>query len=815
MKAEAIKTWVMEHFSDIKWNGEQGITRCPLPSHGGPDRHPSLSINVEKSVYHCFSEGRGGTLTQLAAELGWEHPPIAEFSTPTVSQPIASYEYRTADGALAYVVDRFEPKNFRMRRPDGDGFAFNLNDVVPLPYRLPELLAAQQSGRTIFVTEGEKDAGRLHFAGLVATTNHGGAGNWTLAHSQYFKEGAEVVVLPDNDQPGRKHALTVATQLMQRGCRVKIVDLPGLPEKGDVSDWLDVGNTIDDLATLISSLSYITIEDLQTRQLSAEFEGVELLAINRTELPEFPVDALPPVLKEFVRCEAEATQTPPDLAGMLCLAVGAASVARNVRIQLTAGYSEPLNLYVGVVMAPANRKSAVIEDVTHPITERERELQKESKEEIARATSRHEAAQLRIEGVKAQLRKTDLTPERRLELEAEFETLSVESEQTLIPPFPKLITDNCTTERVASLLGEQKGRIAVFSAEGTVFEIVMGRYSKGQRDFDIFLKGHAGDTVRYDRQGREPILVDKAAITIGITLQPSVLQTLGECQELRGKGLIARFAFVVPSDFIGRREVDPAPVPPAVCETYRRTVRAMLNIAPVIDLETGETTPRWLKLSPEANQLRLDFARQHEKKLPVGSELNSIQDWAGKLPGLISRIAGIFHLAIHAETASPWAVEVSGETYANAIRMGEYLVGHALAAYQMLEDDPVRTLAADIIEWARKKGLLKANRRDIFNVFRHRSAIGNNVAGLDAVLRFMDRHGCIITFKSAEKVRAKESTWILFNPQLFADCDRDLLEPSNESGAQCPQCPQSDQKSNGAENESIGEVEPNLYGGEI
>lgn len=815
MKAEAIKTWVTEHFSDIKWNGVQGVTRCPLPSHGGPDNHPSLSINVEKSVYHCFSEGRGGTLTQLAAELSWDSPPIDEVSTPTVGQPIESYEYHTADGSLAYVVDRFEPKSFRMRRPDGDGFSFNLNGVSPLPYRLPALLAAKQSGRTIFIVEGEKDADRLCASRLVATTNHGGAGNWTLAHSQYFMKDAEVVVIPDNDQPGRKHALTVATQLMQRGCRVKIVDLPGLPEKGDVSDWLDVGNTIEDLAALVSSLTYLTTEELQKRQLSAEFDGVELLAIDRTALPEFPVDALPPVFRDFVRREAEATQTPPDLAGMLCLAVGATSVARNVRIQLTAGYSEPLNLFVGVVMAPANRKSAVVEDVTRPITERERELQNEAKDEIARATSRHEAAQLRIEGVKTQLRKTDLTPERRRELETEFETLSVESEQTLIPAYPKLIADNCTTERVASLLGEQNGRIAILSAEGTVFEIMMGRYAKGQRDFDIFLKGHAGDTVRYDRQGRAPVLVDKAAITIGITLQPSVIQTLGECQELRGKGLIARFAFVVPSDFIGRRDVDPDPVPLVVYQNYRRTVRAMLNIAPEIDLETGETTPRLLKLSPVANQLRLDFARKHEKKLPVGGELNSIQDWSGKLPGLISRIAGIFHLAVHAEEVSPWAIEVSDETYADAIRLGEYLIFHALAAYQMLQADPVRNLACDIIEWARQKKLMKVNRRELFNVFRHRSVIGNNVAGLDAVLRFMDRHGCIKTFKFAEKVRAKESTWIVFNPQLFADCDREVLGTANESRAQCPQCSQSDQEEDKPNSATVEIDSPHLHSGEL
>ena len=815
MSAETIKAWVSNHFGSVKWNGAQCLARCPLPTHGGPDKHPSLSINVEKGLFNCFAEDKGGTLAQLAAELGWEAPPVVAMSTQTVAQLVASYEYRLGDGTLAYVVDRFEPKDFRMRRPDGDRFSFNLKGVAPLPYRLPELLTAQQSGRTIFVVEGEKDAARLQATDLVATTNHGGAGNWTSAHSQYFKEGAEVVVLSDNDPPGRKHGLSVAAQLLERGCRVKIVDLPGLPEKGDVSDWLDVGNTIDDLATLISSLSYITIEDLQTRQLSAEFDGIELLAIDRTELPGFPLDALPPVFQEFVRHEAEATQTPPDLAGMLCLAVGAASVARHVRIKLAEGYSEPLNLYVGVVMAPANRKSAIVEDVTRPITDRERELQEEAKSEIARAKTRYEAAQLRIEGLKTKLRKTDLAPERRSEVEAELETLSVDLEQADIPPYPKLITDNCTTERVASLLGEQEGRIAIFSAEGTMFEIVLGRYAKGRSDFDIFLKGHAGDTVRYDRQGRSPIMVDKAAITIGIAFQPSVLLSLGECKELRGKGLIARFAFVIPRDLIGERDVDPAPVPANIRLQYHQTIRALLEIAPEIDPETKEKKPRWLKLSSQANRLRLEYARTHEKKLPLGGELHSIQDWAGKLPGLISRVAGILHLAAHTQTLTPWDIEVAAETYGNAIKIGEYLTRHALAAYRMLQADPVRNLSVDIIEWAQKKGLRKVSRREIFNVFRHRSVIGGTMTGLDPVLKFMELHGCIKVVKASDKPHAKESLWILFNPRLF---DSGLENPENPltgADAQCPQCPQTDQEDEGSDSTMIELGASQLLRGEL
>jgi DNA-binding CsgD family transcriptional regulator len=92
-------------------------------------------------------------------------------------------------------------------------------------------------------------------AGLNGTCNHGGAGKWREEHSKYFPESANVVILPDNDDPGRKHGEQVAEALRKRGCNVKLLLLPGLPPKGDVTDWLDAGHTKDELLTLVADTS--------------------------------------------------------------------------------------------------------------------------------------------------------------------------------------------------------------------------------------------------------------------------------------------------------------------------------------------------------------------------------------------------------------------------------------------------------------------------------------------------------------------------------------------------------------------------------
>ncbi len=157
----------------------------------------------------------------------------------------ATYSYHDKHGRLAYQVIRYEDKDFTQRRPVDGKWVWNLTGVTPLPYRLPDLLKAPDDA-TVYVTEGEKDADNLADRGLVATTNSGGACNWKEDLNQYFA-GRDVVILPDNDKKGKEHAEQVRDHLKGIAKDVRIVHLEGLPEKGDVSDWLAAGGTREQL----------------------------------------------------------------------------------------------------------------------------------------------------------------------------------------------------------------------------------------------------------------------------------------------------------------------------------------------------------------------------------------------------------------------------------------------------------------------------------------------------------------------------------------------------------------------------------------
>jgi len=243
-------------------------------------RNGSLSIDLEKGTFFDFEANEGGgVLDLIAREQGifssWEcvkwlreHGFDADLPqsldngrekepAPSGAAPehkiVATYGYTDEIGELLFQVVRLEPKTFRQRRPNGmGGWTWSVKGTRIVPYRLPEVLDAIAAEETIFIVEGEKDVERLRAAGLGATCNPMGAGKWRDEFAQYF-QGARVVIIPDNDNAGRAHAEMVGSSLLPVAGYVLMLELPGLPPKGDVSDWLDAGGSADGLRQLVQT----------------------------------------------------------------------------------------------------------------------------------------------------------------------------------------------------------------------------------------------------------------------------------------------------------------------------------------------------------------------------------------------------------------------------------------------------------------------------------------------------------------------------------------------------------------------------------
>ena len=219
------------------------------------DRKPSLSVNVEKGVWKCFSGcGQGGVLdfekkfSSCDDETAWAN--IADICGMAQqrfsrSAPEKVYVYRDEDRNELFEKLRFPGKRFSQRTRDSQGNSvYNLSGVRKVLYNLPEVITAN----TVAITEGEKDADNLAPLGkllsekfpntrFAATTNFDGAGKWLPQYSAYLT-GKQVMIFEDNDQPGREHAALAAASVSPSARSVRVIRLPGLPEKGDVSDYL-------------------------------------------------------------------------------------------------------------------------------------------------------------------------------------------------------------------------------------------------------------------------------------------------------------------------------------------------------------------------------------------------------------------------------------------------------------------------------------------------------------------------------------------------------------------------------------------------
>jgi len=219
------------------------VAHCP--SHN--DKTPSLSITEGQDgriLMKCFA---GCTIEKICADMQIKVSdlfvkPLPPQQLPSAPQRkiVATYDYVDADNKLLFQVCRYEPKDFRQRRPNPQNpetWLWNMQGVERVLYRLPQVLAAINEGKQIFICEGEKAVHAAESIGLVATCS-GGASKWQDNYTKTLA-GANVIILPDNDDPGRKHAKLVAKEISTVVKSIRIIELPNLPEKGDIHDFVE------------------------------------------------------------------------------------------------------------------------------------------------------------------------------------------------------------------------------------------------------------------------------------------------------------------------------------------------------------------------------------------------------------------------------------------------------------------------------------------------------------------------------------------------------------------------------------------------
>lgn len=432
----------------------------------------------------------------------------------------------------------------------------------------------------------------------------------------------------------------------------------------------------------------------------------EPISFESMKVPTFPIEVLPKAIKDYVVALSENTQTPVDMAAIAALTVVASAMQGKYLITPKPNWIEPVNIFALNIMEPSERKSAVANAMTKPLTVFEERENMRNAAKIA-ASSMHKNL---LEKRRRMLEDAIVKRKAGEDWEDKVNAISEEiaSFKELKPL--KLYVDDVTTEKLISLLADNNGEMSIISTEGGIFDTLAGTYSK-MVNIDVFLKGYSGDSIRVERIGRTGVAVNSPRLTVFNTVQPTVLMGLVSNKVFRGRGLVARFLFSMPMSKVGVRKF----VTPAIDDAlYHEYEKCIINI--LEDEARGEI----ITLSDEAYKLLCDFATSLEPKLKTA--LEDMSDWAGKLVGNISRLSALLARSSIIKNndflGNNEPVVVSKEVMAGAIKLGEYFLEHAKVAFNYIIYLQEFKEIEKILEKLKEKGIEEFTVRDLMRLYR-------------------------------------------------------------------------------------------------
>lgn len=250
------------------WHGSYGT--FPTPGHGKADRGMSIK-NADNGdvVISSFNGGDWRDVKDECRKAGLLSDRERK-ADHAAWRDVARYEYADQDGSVLYrTVRREKPgesKRFVAQRLEGTAWLTGLEKVQRVLYRLPALLAADPD-EVVYFVEGERKADKLTDMGFVATAVAFGCKGWREEYAQYLANRT-VAVLPDNDDVGRAFAEQVAEAVRAVGGKAAIVDLPGLPQRGDIIDWVGNGRSALELRALTDEALNGSVETFDVADLN-------------------------------------------------------------------------------------------------------------------------------------------------------------------------------------------------------------------------------------------------------------------------------------------------------------------------------------------------------------------------------------------------------------------------------------------------------------------------------------------------------------------------------------------------------------------
>jgi len=281
---------ILSKLTGARQSGDSWIAPCPAPGHKTPAGHLTLKDAGDKALVTCHPGPH--TYQDICRALDFDSLTYSRngnwAETKKQKTLVATFSYEHEKAKEAYQIRRFSldngRKTFEAWHKKGDEYVSGMGEYKdrPIMYHLPEIPEWIAIGKTIYLPEGELKADLIISNGGAATTSPFGAGRnkWRPPFSETLR-GAHAVILPDNDKPGCDFAQEKAASLYGKAASLKVLELPGLPEKGDIVDWFKAGNTFEQLEQLArqcpdyeppsdTTLPIIAVGNRQLRDITAD-----------------------------------------------------------------------------------------------------------------------------------------------------------------------------------------------------------------------------------------------------------------------------------------------------------------------------------------------------------------------------------------------------------------------------------------------------------------------------------------------------------------------------------------------------------------
>ncbi len=676
-------------------------THCPLPKHEDNTGSLSLTLKDGKLLVYCHAGCNQETVFEEVNRLSDNGN---NRRTNKQSKNEVVYPYRDRNDTTILEKVRIYPKSFYIRQPNGNGgYVKNAEGKhtvegadTSIIYCLPDVLHAISNGQTVYVAEGEKDCDNLRALGLVATCNIFGASKddkktkWTDENAKWLKGAKEVISFADNDSPGKAHALAVAKTVHPLNIPCKVIELPNLPDKGDVSDWLAAGGTKEQLLELVEAAPFYDSEE--TKAIWTEPKPLPRRIL--PDVPVLPEALVPEPLRAGLRDIAWRMQVSlePVVIATLVTISSLIGASCRVRPKQLDDWGVVVNLWGSVVDYPGTAKTGILNAASTkllaPLISMARQLYKEGETEHDAHKAVWEAKKTAIkEQMKAAAKpnkQTGLTNESKLEsLEQDYRNLVLAEPK----PLKRHSTNSTTVQAIQMILADNPRGILVVADE--LIRLFESWDTPGhEADRKFFLEAWDGGThFDHDTVSRGNTYVPCNTLSLlGNTTPDGLQKYLVSSNTGNDDGLVQRFQLSVFPSSGQWQWVDQKPDAVAAEQIHELIKRLDILDYSTIGAEFDAGGKFfYLRFSSEATAVFQEWLTELKSEIMPRESNPLIIGHLSKYPSLFASLALIFCIIRTVHNGLSLAVITEQDAEVAAAWCG-YLELHARKIYALLDD---------------------------------------------------------------------------------------------------------------------------------